>query len=184
LLLAVACGSPPPPTNVTLAKSPEGSMTQPCNGIDFWVSSGNAAGNCRAVVDDQTAHLRAMTCDDGNRDAATLACAEDGHVTCAATGTGVCATDVTLVRPAGTATAKLGYFAYRCGIKNYFVALPKGGNGACLPTFNRATGARAMHCDDGAGDSAEFVCRDGIGACSNTGTGVCTTDETVVRRDH
>ena len=163
-------------------------MTQPCNGIDFWVSSGNAGGNCRAVVDDQTARLRAMTCDDGNRNAATLACADDGHVTCAAMGTGICATDVTLVRSGGSATAKLGYFAYRCGIKNYYVALgsPKGGGatGSCLPTFNRATGARAIHCDDGAGDSAEFVCRDDVGACSNTGTGVCTTDDTVVRQLH
>jgi hypothetical protein len=110
-------------------------------------------------------------------------------VLCAATGTGVCATDVALVRPVGTAAAKLGYFANKCGQKRFFVALgvapnaaKDGVRGDCVATVDRATGAQALHCDDGAGDSADFVCRDGDGACTFTGTGVCTTDETVVRR--
>jgi hypothetical protein len=183
--VVAACGGSPPPTQVGVAKAPDGSLTQTCNGVAFWASSGNAAGACHAVVDDVTGRLRAMTCDDGHRDAATLACSADGHVTCASAGTGVCANDATLVRPSGNAAARIGYFAMRCNQQTFFVALAAargGARGECLPTFDRATGTTAMHCDDGAGDTAEFVCRDGIGACTFTGTGVCTSDETVVRR--
>jgi hypothetical protein len=184
LLVLVACGGPPPAADVGVAKSPAGSISKPCNGVDFWVSSGNGSASCRAAIDDQTGRLRAMTCDDGHRNAATLACSADGHVSCAAAGTGLCATDSALTLLAGSAAAKLGYFAYKCGQDRFFVALAaaKGTIASCLPTFDRPTGASAMHCDDGAGDSAEFVCRDGVGACSFTGTGVCTSDETVVRK--
>jgi hypothetical protein len=185
LLIVAACGSPPAPVDVAVAKAAPGSMSKACGGIDFFVSSGNDAGTCHAEMDDVSGRLRTMTCDDGHRDAATLACDADGHVQCAATGTGVCSTDAKLLRPAGTAGAKLGYFAYRCAQKSFFVALgavKNGGRGSCVASSDRATGAQAMHCDDGAGDSADFVCRDGEGACTFTGTGVCTSDETVVRK--
>jgi hypothetical protein len=184
LLVFFACGGPPPPADVGVAKSPPGSISKPCNGVEFWVSSGNGSGSCRAAVDDTTGRLRAMTCDDGHRNAATLACSTDGHVSCAAAGTGLCATDLALVHPVGSAAAKLGYFAYKCGQDRFYLALAaaKDTIASCLPTFDRATGASAMHCDDGAGDSAEFVCRDGVGACSFTGTGTCGSDETQVRK--
>jgi hypothetical protein len=35
------------------------------------------------------------------------------------------------------------------------------------------SGALVMNCDDGAGDSAQYACRDNAVACSATGSGAC-----------
>ena len=147
--------------------------------MPFFVSSGNAAGKCHAQVDDRSLAMTAMGCDDGNGNRAVLTC-RDGRVSCTAAGTGLCAADADAVTPATTVPVTVAYFAHRCGQATYVVA-PGSERGSCIGTFDKPTGARALHCTDGAGDTAEFTCRDGVAACAATGAGVCGTDETKVR---
>lgn len=180
-ILLAACGGAQPALRVEPMQGPPGSLGKACGTVPYYVSSGNDGGECHAVVDDQTGALVAMGCDDGKGNRASLACSKAGQVSCKAAGSGLCATSEHAVRPATDKPATAGYFANRCGLATYVVA-PGNDRGTCVGTFDPVTGTRSMHCDDGAGDTADFTCRDGAGACTFTGTGVCSTDETLVRK--
>lgn len=181
LVVMFGCGNPPPPSGPMLTPAPAGTLVKSCNGGEFYVSSGNPEGKCHATLDDHTQALRSMQCDDGGGNDATFTCSADGHIGCSSHGTGLCSADKSLVRPNVMRPASQRYVAYLCGQKTFFVA-PGSKTGSCVATFDKGTGTRAMHCDDGAGDSADFVCRDGEGVCTFTGSGICTNDEALVRK--
>jgi hypothetical protein len=134
--------------------------------VPFYVSSGNPRGKCHAQVDDMSGRLIALGCDDGSDNRATLTCSKTGEVACTSNGTGICTTDEGIVQPAAPPPA--GALANRCGGVAYFVI-----GDHCRATRDKVSGSVAMHCDDGAGDSADYACRDNVVACNATGTGVC-----------
>ena len=166
LLAAVACGHPAPAgPSIAPPKAP-GYVGHTCGGVPFWVSSGNAKGKCHAQVDDTGGRLVAMACDDSSGNEAKLTCSKAGEVACTSAGTGICTTDEDIVQPAAAPPA--GALANRCGGIAYFVI-----GEHCRASRDKIAGSISMHCDDGAGDSADYACRDGVAACSATGTGVC-----------
>jgi len=165
-LFAVACSHPAPTGPVVPPPKAPGYLGNACAGVPFYVSSGNPQGKCHAQVDDVGGRMVAMACDDGVGNEAKLTCNKAGEVACTTAGTGICTTDEGIVQPA--APPPPAAIANRCGGIAYFVI-----GEHCRGSRDASSGAISLHCDDGAGDSADYACRDGVVACQSTGTGVC-----------